>query len=299
METIIVPWRLLSHRDHDFYSELIKRSGKRLKALTIRVKQFAWHEHGGLHAGGCTELAQRLFEHGKGEHDQTPLQLRDINFQNQNLGSFDATWRHYIDMTKLRTIQIWNCYRVDFMLQSLIDLTKSHTLRLEGLVLSFEDTRDSPTLVETFLRSFTGLCYLNLCFVPENCIPGRKARPITFDIRCLAHHCRTMQDLYIGVGTNIPPGSLHTSLWMPKMTDVQWLVSECRNLKQLAIAMPKLEVDHALSGEWGQYLTYIVCSHIIQALSVTDVAAATARSAAALKSAPFVDLAGRSQHEES
>ena len=234
VDSIVVPWRLLYTEDYAFYHELIERSRNRLKALTVRVKEFEWLDEPEWLSNAdndndeaCEELARGLFGHVKKDrYDRPPLELRDINFQNQNLSAFDNTWAQYIDLARLRTLQVWNCYRTNWMLGCLIDLAKSQTLRLEGLVISIEDQADSPLLTPDFLESISGLRYLNLCYVPL-------AGSGRFDVQCLKSHADTIQDLYLGIGTNslaVNAGA-STSLRIPKYGDVFWLAKWCRNLK--------------------------------------------------------------------
>lgn len=240
----------MSTEDYKFYQELIERSRRRLNALTIRVNNFAWVEDGGDDAQAHEELARGLFGHVKGKcFDRPPLELKDINFQNQDLHAFDRTWYHYIDLTKLRTIQIWNCPGTDHMLRCMINLSKTQPLQLQGLVLSFDDFAHAPLLTEELLRCISGLSYLNLCYVPT--LPPGVARQ-DLDIRCLSGHAETLQDLYLGVGTNNPTSALNTH-WTSVSSDIHWLTQRCQNLKQLAVAMPDLEMDDALAGRWGDF----------------------------------------------
>ena len=189
-------------------------------------------------------MAKGLFEHiGSGSDPQVP-ELNDINFQNQDFSTFTATWLRFIDFTKLRTLQIWNCDNVDHLLLALRDLATAQPMRLHGLVLSFESANQAPTLVEEFLSSFSGLQYVNLCYVPK------KPHPATFDVRCLVNSRHSLKDLYLGIGSNatfrIPLHALYSE-------DLMWLSSNCPNLRQLAVALPMFHLDDALAGRWGAY----------------------------------------------
>lgn len=246
VENIIIPWRLLSKSDYDFYRELIERSRPHLKALTVRVNEFGWLDPD---EKPSEELARELFGHSHGEYGGSPLVLRDINFQNQNLGLFEKTWRHYIDFTKLRTLQVWNCPGVDKLLRGLINLTQHEPLQLEGLVLSFEDDYHSPKLTEEFLTSFSGLRYLNLCYDPCD-------RYVCFNMPAMRSHVNTIQDLYIGIGANYHSAGI--KLWAPDFRDSVWMVQHCRKLRQLAIALPKVSISDVLKGNLGEYESRLV-----------------------------------------
>ena len=246
----MVPWTILSTADFTFYRDLIERSRKRLLAMTIRVHDFAWLHKYDKTTGACEQLARGFFDHTEGApYDRPQLELRDLNFQNQDLRAFDSTWQQYIDFTKLRTLQIWNCPETDSMLKRLIDLAPSQPFRLEGLVLSFEEVSESPTLAEKFLSSLTGLRYLNICYIPST-------QTSSFNMGCLASHADTVQDLYLGIGSS--DSFRMAPLWQPSSGEVQWLTSQCRNLRQLALAMPELDMDDALAGRWGKYQQHLV-----------------------------------------
>ena len=250
-----MPWRLLSPRDYNFYCDLIQRSQKRLQALTVRVNDFAWHGKVKTHAS--EELARGLFGDNEGKYSRPPLELRDINFQNQDLGAFDTTWAHYIHFSRLRTIQIWNCANTDKMLDYMIGMAKSQPLRLEGLVLSYEEWVQAPRLAEKFLKSISGLCYLNLCF---NRL-GDEVGQSSFDLKCLSSHFKTLQDVYIGIGTNCSRGQ--GSLWRPSEGEIQLLASQCPRLRQLAVALPSISVDDVLAGRLGECFMYLVSTFVI------------------------------------
>lgn len=255
MANIVVPWKLISIRDVDFYRELIGRSCHRLKALTVRVSNSSWLGPDASSAQSSKELARGLFAHRtEGDYAGEPLVLRDINLQNQDLRAFDSTWRRYIDLSKLCNLQVWNCYRTDCMLQCLMDRAKESPLRLEGLVLSFERPQWSPSLAESFIGSISGLRYLNLCYMPAT---GKSS----FDLHCLANHAHTIQDLYIGIGANeryrLQVGNIQP-LWTPTLSEVGWLAKSCRSLRQLAIALPKVRMLDARAGHWHQYLRFLV-----------------------------------------
>ncbi|KAK3701567.1 hypothetical protein LTR37_015421 [Vermiconidia calcicola] len=189
-------------------------------------------------------LAKGLFEHiGSGSDPQVP-ELNDINFQNQDFSTFTATWLRFIDFTKLRTLQIWNCDNVDHLLLALRDLATAQPMRLHGLVLSFESANQAPTLVEEFLSSFSGLQYVNLCYV------RKKPHPATFDIRCLVNSRHSLKDLYLGIGSN---ATIKIPLIVLSCEDLMWLSSNCPNLRQLAVALPMFHLDDALVGRWGGY----------------------------------------------
>jgi len=193
-----------------------------------------------------------MFDHHKGPYRRPGLPLNDINLQNQDLSAAEQTWSRYIDFSTLRTLQIWNCSGVDNLLGSLIGLARTQPLQLEGVVLSFETARQAPLLAQDFLKSFSGLVYLNLCFPGELYVRE-------FDVKCLTKHASTMRDLYIGIGSN---RYSFVPLWQPTSAEMHWLVENFRNLRQLAVAMPRLFTDDVAGGKWDEYISILVRSRV-------------------------------------
>lgn len=260
VRTIIIPWRLLSVKDLEFYKDLIERSRGHLRALTVRTNDFEWVPGVGIDPDTCEQLVRGLFDHAEGDcYDKPPLYLVDLNLQNRDLSNFDTTWNRYIDFAKLRTMQIWNCKNADAVLGCLIRLAKTRTLQLHGLVLSFDSTGMAPYLTEDFLRCIFGLKYLNICYLPAN--RGQMLK--SFDVRCLSSHVDTLQDLYLGMGTNSAMFSPKLeSCWITGCNNIEWLVNSCRRLKQLAVAMPEVTMTDALGGRWGSYIQRLVGSPV-------------------------------------
>ena len=245
IHTLVIPWKINAAVDIDFYQQLIERSAKTLKALTVRTQNFSgaddqfppdeWR--------GSFRFAKALFKHFRGLNRQPELELDDLNLQNQDLLSAPGTWRWYIDFTKLRTLQLWNCELADGLLLHLIRLAKEQSLRLHGVVLSFEHSRQAPTKAQTFVGSIAGLQYLNLCYTPH------ETEKQTFDLRCLIPHRDSIKDLYIGVGANNQSLQFHHVL---SSDDLTWLSSNCLKLVQLGIALPPFRMDDAFAGRWGE-----------------------------------------------
>ena len=254
IEMMVIPWRINVVVDVGFYQQLIERSVKTLKALTIRTENFAGPgEKTSFFVRNASEfLARGLFKHCMPVGSQPLLELNDLNFQNQNLHSAGSTWLQFIDFTRLRTLQVWNCDNSDDLLANLQALTRSEPLRLHGLVLSFEPSDQAPRLAQEFIGSITGLRYLNLCYSPE------KPEQTAFNVQCLYGSRYTIKDLYLGIGNN---NMTTPHLHVPSRDDLTWLCINCLNLAQLAIALPEISFDDAFAGRWGDYGFALVTKH--------------------------------------
>ncbi|KAK5172589.1 uncharacterized protein LTR77_002709 [Saxophila tyrrhenica] len=253
ISTIVIPWKLFNDEDVQFYQRLIERSHHRLKALTVRAHDFPplrWDYSQDPPAlsdvDGDTEMLACSLLHHLSYYSIYPrtLQLHDLNLQNQDLAGVTETWLMYVDFTKLQTMQIWNCDNADVLLEALEKMAQHQRLRLHGLVLSFEEAEQAPQRAQQYLAATSGLSYLNLCYVPTF------SANQSFSVRSIAPHASTIRDLFIGIGSNI---TRNTPLSLPRLSDIEWLASNCTKLRQLAIPLPPLNTDDALAGRWGEY----------------------------------------------
>lgn len=252
IDTIVIPFRLNGWQETKFYQQMIERSGKALKALTVRAERLGpIFEEMVLDEKDTTEvLARCLFTHGL--PNKTRVELKDLNFQCQDFSLAASTWVQVVDFSKLRSIRIWNCNEVDNLFQALLDSSTHEPLHLEGLILSLDRTSQFPTLAQEFVSSISGLQYLQLCYAPVI------IKDTGFDLRCLEKHKSTLKDLYLGIGANdidLPP--LHRF----SHEELKWICSNCVGLRQLAIALPVLRLDDACAGRWGKFGDALVSDH--------------------------------------
>ena len=215
-----------------------------MRALTVRTEYYGSVRDkttSADHPSGI--LARGLFKHHLPIGHHPSLELHDINFQNQNLCNTDDTWLRFVNFTTLKTLQVWNCDNVDDFIECLKKIASSHPLRLHGVVLSFELSKQSPKLAQDFVGSLSNLQYLNLCYSPE------MSEEAFFDVHCLEKSKKSIKDLYVGVGAN---ANANAPLYALQRSDIEWLCSNCLSLRQLAVALPPIRFDDAFAGRWGE-----------------------------------------------
>ena len=117
-------------------------------------------------------------------------------------------------------------------------------MRLHGLALSFGSTKQAPRLAQDFLRATSGLQYLNLCYAPAISEVAR------LDTDCLVGHCYSIKDLYLGIGSN---HAQYARLHVLSQDDLEWIVTECLSLRQLALALPAISFDEVFAGIGADY----------------------------------------------
>lgn len=254
IETLVIPWKIFGDLDIHFYREMIRRSTKTLRALTIRTEKVRppWDKQMMHDRNTSDYMAKGLFGHCLPAGSHPMLELNDLNFQNQDLSLSKDMWLHFIDFTKLRTLQVWNCDNVNALLNEVqsIACRDPSALRIHGLVLSFEDASDTLGSAMSLISSISGLQYLNLCWPQE--LPDEKSEKAMpdFSIRSLEKHKRSLQDLYLGIGANrLSPSR---QLFVPKQNEFDYISSFSR-LRQLALALPPIRLDEAMTGQWGEF----------------------------------------------
>lgn len=254
LKTVVIPWKINIDTDLSFYRKLIERSANLLQALTVRsetlvnsleladpkqtFKRFAEEDY------HVRELFAQILIHER----QPAIEIGDLNLQNQELARTKSTWIRAIDFTKLRTLQLWNCTCADNLLVELMEINRTTPLQLNGLVLSFEDPEQAPLRGLEFIRSLSGLRYINLCYCPKN---GPEETPsITGGlIEYALLHGETIKDLYFGLGANHMRQQKH---YVPDRSELGRLSRKCTKIRQLAIAMPWLHMDDVFTGLWEQ-----------------------------------------------
>ena len=106
----------------------------------------------------------------------------------------------------------------------------------------------------TFVQQLCGLKYLNLCF-PRNSVDSATSSGF-YRLLLRKGHKDTIMDLYWGEGANNVRETCRLNV--PPREDLEPMCRECVNLRQLAIPMPILRIDNALSGQWGEFGVYVV-----------------------------------------
>lgn len=258
MHTIVIDWKIGGALDITFYRQLIERSGSALKALTVRTCSFGGSS-GLLHRRDSEGLAKALFNYDRSKEHVTPLQLADLNLQNQDLRICKSIWIKHVDFSKLSTLQVWNCDNPGSLLRRLQDYSRRRPLRLHGLVLSFEDKVDLFE-VQDFVGSLSSLQYLNLCYVPST------AEHSFFDVKCLESHKHTLKDLYLGIGCNNRTAHFNNqdfhAMQRLSSASLRWLCTDFTQLRQLAIALPPVSLEDVFTGQWNEYCNAIVSSRL-------------------------------------
>ena len=263
-KTIVIPWKINLNTDVTFYQQLLQRSAKTLQALTVRSETFIdsddGEENGFIYdpeARNPSEaLCRALFSRAVKHQLQPPLEICDLNLQNQDLSSTNSTWLRAIDFSKLRTLQLWNCDRADDLLVELMALNSISPLRLHGLVLSFEHPKQAPLKGLEFVRSIRGLKYLNLCYCPKDLLSeidldkrdDASGDNTGFIEYVVLPHAETIKDLYFGIGANDirHPLCLHQL----ELCDFTTMSKKCQNIRQLAIPMPRICADDFFARRW-------------------------------------------------
>ena len=104
-------------------------------------------------------------------------------------------------------------------------------------------------MAQDFIRSISGLQYLNLCYVPAF------EDYSFFDVKCLENHKHTLKDLYFGIGAN---NLGYHSLQRLSIDEFQWMCSSLTHLRQLAIPLPQVRLDDVFTAQWHGYDSAIV-----------------------------------------
>jgi hypothetical protein len=262
-KTIVIPWKINLMTDISFYQQLLQRSSRTLQALTVRSETFIdsddGEENGLIYDPGAQNrsdaLVRALFSRAVKHQLQPPLEICDLNLQNQDLRSAKITWLRAVDFGKLRTLQLWNCDRADDLLVELMALNNTSPLKLHGLVLSFEYSNQTPLKGLEFVRSIRGLKYLNICYCPEELPPeldhdkrNDRIDGSTAFVDCIAQpHAETIKDLYFGIGAN---DDHYIRLYQLELYDFLTMGKKCQNIRQLAVPMPELYADDFFARHW-------------------------------------------------
>lgn len=243
LETLVVPWRLMSRQDTDFCQQVIEQSPQSLRALTVRAHCYGDGTGFRQQEFDTTRLPLDLFKHVDSFEGERKTEIHELNLQNQNLSGCKTTWIKYVDFCKLKTLQVWNCDGLDELLAEMENISREHNMQLHGLVLSLEEGFTTPVRVENFLSMTARLSYLHAAYVADTTAVGFPG----FDIKCLRPHAATLKDLLLGIGSNGEFWHLH----VPSIADIEWLTTTCTKLRQLAIPLPGITLKNAFSGQWG------------------------------------------------
>lgn len=132
----------------------------------------------------------------------------------------------YVDLKKLRTIQLSGCINIESALTSLAS-SLSITSALEALeIVSTSDTGGVTQAVEALLRSFSGLKDLWLDVMDTHII----------DVSCLSRHGLTLRQLGLVPG----PGAQRCL----DIAALQTVISTCPNMVGLAVHFPIIDMGH-------------------------------------------------------
>ena len=198
---LMVPWRVGSKEELEYYTALINLSCHTLRNLTVStwilgegIDERAELEHRNDPKG---EPLKTLLGPFMDSNSQPKLALAKLNVANQYLKPSTAYLNRCVDFTNLEELVILECAGIDHFIHVVMDTFTSRLAKLYGLNIRCE-WRDPPSKVSGLLRIFSGLRYLVLSFW-RYC--GQESR---FDIKCLSNHTSTLQDLYLAARLDSP-----------------------------------------------------------------------------------------------
>ncbi|KAK5120060.1 hypothetical protein LTR85_006541 [Meristemomyces frigidus] len=259
---LVITWRIVSMDELRYCSALLDRSEETCKRLSIRTNTLGPSEKDsqGFDVLGLEGEAMRtLFQHCIGVEPRRQMNLECLSFSGQDFSSTTNDLCNAVNMPSLRELYIWECRQVDTLLARLIEIFGNEPSQLRKLVIGIKYSQPSPRLIRKLLQSLVGLEYLivsHWCLSPED---------TKFDVRCLETHKSSLKDLSIGTGEN---RNRETALYGLPEKDMEWLVANVRSLRQVALALPEISLQDALSDEWGGFGKAMACLATLEKLTV-------------------------------
>lgn len=175
----------------------------------------------------------------------TKVLLEKLWLDDIDLAYADRTFLKAIDFSHLTELGLDDCTNTGPVLSHLIRRHESNRPHLRGFSLINVWQRCDIKLLMRFLRSFSGLEYLR--------IKESHART-GFDAGCPDTHLASLTQLYLAFGANTT-GRQHQIF---SLKAVQSLGQCCTRLRQLAIALPAVEIDEVKRGQLGVLRPYMV-----------------------------------------
>ncbi|KAK4505767.1 hypothetical protein PRZ48_003732 [Zasmidium cellare] len=235
-----IPEKIGCLADLDFYGDLL-RNGPNIKGLSIRAEllNYTFEKQirlsNSVHfqdiedddvALGPSVVFSRLF--GRLQSNAAPLPLEKLFLSRQRLSEAEESLVPFVAWENLRELQIHNCPDVDELLTRLTRdfKMKGSALRVFSL---YVDDYSSPELegrfhiVMSFLKSFEGLRFLEIRWDDPD---------LFFDLGCIEGHLPTLTDLCLSF-----QGSRSTHSWLPDDSEIQYLLQNGPNLRQLALPL--------------------------------------------------------------
>ena len=247
---LVVPCRVGSKEELEYYTMLINLSRDTLRNLAVHTYTLGQASdvrvdlnHNDDPQG---EPLKTLLRPSTNRDSQPKLALANLLVVYQYLRPSTEFLNKSVNFSTLEKLVIVECAGVDYLISSIVEAFRPGLAKLYGLNIQC-DWR--ATKIPGLLRAFGGLQYLIPSFLRY------RGEDSLFDIKCLSTHTSTLQDLYFGLGEN---ASEVSPLYIPDEHDVGWLSANMQKLRQLALAMPAIRMDEALSDNEGDFGRSIV-----------------------------------------
>ena len=251
LRAIDLPWRLGSHKGLEFYGRVIQTC-PRLSRLAIATRgvmeskkrtDFRALLERKSEAGGI--VFQGLFGHLSTSERSAfqKVSVTELCFEYIDLLGWPLTEVMHVEA--IQYLALHDCTSVNGLLGSLARRYIAYGSSLRGFIYD-NDSRDNRiNMVETFLKSFSGLEYLQ---IRDQCSEG------AFDFGCVRKHSSTLYYLHISKGTD----SGDETQWRISLTEAKEFFNEASKLKRLALALPQLTAEDCRSGDLGVAIDLLV-----------------------------------------
>lgn len=244
--SLVMP-QTIGSEDLEFYRALLTQGS--IRNLAIR----SWHYDPGYIINRSTRsspLADDVNSYGAlfttlfpsaSQASYAPVQqfrLERLSLFRQQLGWVDRSIPPYVAFENLHELQIHECHNPGHLLLILAERfrTTGSALKVFSLRKYQKNNDTEPILaVQAFLRSFSGLQYLELRWdTPSD--PD-------FTTSCFSGHFPTLTDLYLSFVNHDPAPSVHN--WSLSFGELEVLLLYCPNLRQLRVTLTKMNVSEA------------------------------------------------------